>query len=114
MTKVFFLILILNFSAHKAKADEKMICAGHFALKYKPLVLSFKNDKAKHCALSCLISKRCFIGETFTLGLIKEVADVLGYGTPELADLRANILGIKLAYTRPEADCLKLCQEIFF
>lgn len=108
---MFFVVLFSPFSW--AMAQDKLVCSVYFAYKYKPLVEHFNNDKAKHCALSCLMSKECFLGETFTLGLIKEVADLLGYGKPDLADIEANLVGMRMAYSQNNVDCLSACQKKF-
>ena len=34
----------------------------------------------------------------YTIGVVKELIDSLGYGTPEVGDIIANSLGIGLAY----------------
>lgn len=112
LKKIIFLIALF-FPFSWGQAHDKLVCSAYFAYKYKPLVEHLKNDKAKHCVLSCFIAKDCFAGETFTLGLIKEVADLLGYGKPDWGDIRANIIGMRMAYNDFDVNCLQSCQEKF-
>ena len=72
------------------------VCGASIALRFRNEVnLPGKPDKYKHCALSCVMTLYCGPIDSFELGAIKELYDALGFGTPDIEDLKADIIGIK-------------------
>ena len=109
--------LLLQLSTPSHAAEEKFICSAlvgrSFYQELKPLPVS---DKTKHCALSCYLALRCGALESFNVGLVKEILDLLGAGNPEVADLRANQQGITMALSgraRSKAQCRRECKTIY-
>jgi hypothetical protein len=111
------LALLLQLSTSLHAAEEKFICSAlvgrSFYQELKPLAVT---DKTKHCSLSCYLALRCGGLESFHVGLVKELMDVLGAGQAEWADLRANQQGITFALAgraRSKAQCLRECKTIY-
>ncbi len=111
-----FILFSLLFSLN-VHAEQKFICSAivgkNFYQELKPLAVS---DKTKHCALSCYLALRCGSLESFHVGVIKEIFDLLGAGNAEIADLRANQQGITLARARRarnQSQCLSECKTIY-
>lgn len=114
---IFILALLLQFSSPSHAQEEKLLCSALFGrsfyqeLKPQPLV-----DKTKHCALSCYLALRCGGVESFQVGLIKEVLDLMGMGQADWADIRANQQGITMAVSgraRSKLQCLRECRAIY-
>ena len=72
------------------------VCGAATALRFRNEVnLPGKPDKYKHCALSCVMTLYCGPIDSFELGALKELYDALGFGTPDIEDLKADLIGIK-------------------
>lgn len=72
-------------------------------------------DKFKHCAVSCLLTLRCPWIDVAQAGILKEFADILGAGNPEIGDLKANRDGIMLVLngnSKTDDECIHQCQEL--
>lgn len=99
--------------AQESKNYDKMICSAFYVKELSQVVeRENRNDKFKHCALSCMLTLRCGSYDAFSIGLLKEFLDLLGMGTPEIDDLKANRYGIKLVNSKEAAnddECLNLC-----
>jgi hypothetical protein len=108
------LILQLLLSA-QLYAAPKMICAYDSAREHKPYVETLPgSDKLKHCTISCAMALDCGTGQSTVLGIVKEIWDAMGNGNPELADIRANLKGIKLSKRSDVGniyDCLDQCKK---
>lgn len=99
--KFFILMLILVTTQNTfAKSDKMIRCT----LREVPNAQTWIDqqyyntyDKFKHCAVSCYLSLRCGKGQVGLIGILKEVRDAFGYGNAEIADIRADFYGIKLA-----------------
>ena len=100
-------ILIINSSF----ANDKIICASYNAFKLRYLVDKLKNDKVKHCTLSCLVAKKCKNDDILVIGAVKEVLDIFGPGNSEWADMKANMLGVHYARTR--FTCKTPCKKSY-
>ncbi len=73
-------------------------------------------DKFKHCAVSCYLSLRCPRREVLAVGVMKEFYDAMGYGNAELADLIADLKGIKIVkkkQAKHDGDCVQLCDQMY-
>lgn len=78
---------------------------------YPPINRAPKVDKYQHCTLSCQLTLRCDPKAVYSLGLMKEFLDLLGYGTPSKADLAANMKGI-LFGLQTKISTNKHCSEV--
>jgi len=73
-------------------------------------------DKFKHCAVSCYLSLRCPRREVLAVGVMKEFYDAMGYGNAEIADLIADLKGIRLVkknQAKHDSDCVQLCDQMY-
>ena len=95
---------------------NKFICSLYHGILLKDKISSLpKNDKYKHCAMSCSLALRCNPKEVYRFGILKEIADLLGMGAPEQADIEANKIGIRFVtggLARDDHDCLFRCDTI--
>jgi len=112
------ILLISNFSLAQSNLslkEDKIICGTYYAFKYKKEISRLPGtDKLKHCTISCQISRKCGPLEANAIGYLKELADLLGMGTPDQDDIRANQIGIQLSKeTNSKNDCLILCKREF-
>lgn len=93
------------------------ICAYWFAKKYQNEVKrEGSNDKFRHCAISCVLTRSCGPQEAMDLGILKEIADLFGPGNAELEDLTADMVGITIGMrrsvrTRPQ--CYDACAAYY-
>lgn len=74
------------------------------------------NDKNMHCAVSCVLTLRCFSTDVLILGLGKEIVDVFTPGDADLRDLKADFRGVDLASSgraRNRADCYRQCDAYY-
>ncbi len=91
-----------------------ILCGSAVGLRYRSEV-DFPNalDKFKHCSLSCVITLYCGPAESMEIGILKEVYDALGFGGPDIEDLRADLRGIRAALrfrgTMTREDCYRAC-----
>ena len=107
------IIMILSIS-NTLFASPERICAYDSARAHKPYVEQIQStDKHKHCTISGAVGIDCGATQSVILGIAKEVWDAMGNGTPELADLKANIKGIKLS-RREDVQNLYDCENICF
>ena len=78
------------------------------------MIPSTELDKVKHCSFSCILAIKCSRAESYTVGYIKEFADLLGMGQPDWEDIEANKKGIQLSKTlRNINQCLPKCAELY-
>lgn len=78
------------------------------------MIPSTEVDKVKHCSFSCILAIKCGKVESYTVGYIKEFADLLGMGDPDWQDIEANKRGIRLSKSlRNFKQCLPKCQELY-
>ena len=98
-------------------AKEAIVCPLLYLSSVKKMVESNGNfDKFKHCSVSCLLTLRCPADEVLELGILKELMDVVGPGSAEKADLKADYLGVKLAVSTEGIDdkeCMKACHSLY-
>ncbi len=97
-------------------AEAKFVCSALFAKGLAKTVSEAKNDKYKHCAVSCMLSLRCGPSDAFSLGLMKEVTDLFTDGTAEWADIEANSTGINIAVrrrARTDQECRSSCDDYY-
>lgn len=113
MLKLFLPILLLLISG----PSQASLCSAFFAKRLKPQVMiPDTTDKWKHCALSCLLARRCGAEDAFVLGILKELADLVGPGTAEWADLQADANGVtlwRLGFGRNDQMCKDQCASLY-
>ncbi|GEM_PF-4063799 len=111
--KYTIIFLLLSISINLS-AKEKFLCSVLTLHKYKSIIPENEYDKIKHCSYSCILSKECSATESWAVGVAKEIADLLGYGTPDFEDLEANKKGIKLGQkVKSIKYCLPKCRELY-
>ena len=122
---IFVLCMILfssSFSASAAPASrqtqESLFCGTAVGYRFLPEVqVPGKPDKFMHCSISCVITQYCGPAEGALIGALKEVYDALGFGDPDLQDMKADLVGVKLGLKigpfQPRSECYKACSELF-
>lgn len=121
MLYVSLILLVSPFSFElfgaEGTSDEKFICSAIYARGViKKVDIPRAGDKFKHCAVSCMLTLRCGGTDAFTLGLIKEVLDLMGFGEAEWEDIDANLVGIEFAeddIALSDDDCIRECRVDF-
>ena len=79
------------------------------------------SDDYLHCMVSCVLTRDCLFGsfEAFMSGTVKEILDILFYGTRDSADdLRADIVGISIGRSGRKCDsdhkdCSSRCNDVY-
>lgn len=111
LTLIGLLVLLPSIS------HSKMLCSAFFAKRLKRQVERVEStDKWKHCALSCMLARRCGGNDSFMLGILKELADVVGPGNAEWADLVADSDGVmlwRLGMGRTDSMCKENCASLY-
>ena len=78
-----------------------------------------KPDKYKHCALSCVMTLYCGPTDSMSVGIMKEIFDALGFGTPDWKDIEADKAGIRIGMKQiSNADfsrdsCYRSCSTVY-
>lgn len=110
-----FLLSMITFSflAPAAIPNKKlMYCSYQEARRLQPIYKKREEltDKTKHCTISCKIAYKCSSLGSWHIGLFKELADLFGSGNPEVADLKANVYGIRLSkFISNKQQCEDYC-----
>ena len=120
MTKP-LIILALLFSFHAFAANESSeaipVCSLLYVKAVKKKAESHGDlDKYKHCAVSCMLALRCPAYDVLEIGILKELADIVGPGNAELNDFKANYEGVNLVTSkksRTDESCIKECKKIY-
>jgi len=74
------------------------------------------HDKFKHCAVSCLLALRCPAVDVLELGILKELADMIGPGNSEMDDLKADYYGVGLVTSlkaKTDKACISQCHKLY-
>jgi hypothetical protein len=110
MNKLFFLLALTLSSASYANLN---FCVQRHA---DEVITKARNhstyDKNLHCSVSCMLTLRCGRGQTLIVGYLKEFRDLLGYGTPDKEDIKANRYGIDLVTSQRasiDLECFEQC-----
>ena len=91
-------MILLSTQSVLANSSESSSCAYREAKKLRSIYLNKKyRDKSLHCIISCRMAHKCGKVGSWSIGIVKEIADLLGMGNPEMADIKANNYGIKLS-----------------
>jgi hypothetical protein len=73
-------------------------------------------DKFKHCAVSCMLALRCPASDVLEIGILKELADLVGPGNAEMEDLQADFLGVEIVLNskaKTDENCKTQCDKIY-
>jgi hypothetical protein len=111
-----FLSVVL-FSGNAFGSDKTLFCGIRSGMKYKKEVERFRNDKTKHCALSCMIAVHCPDSSAYIVGYLKEMWDLVSPGDADPEDIVANSEGIKISsdisLDNAVSGCIESCLEIY-
>jgi hypothetical protein len=118
MVQIITLFLVI--ASFSVLAEEKKtipICSLYYASAVKKVVEANGHfDKFKHCSVSCMLTLRCPASDVLEIGILKELADVVGPGNAEMADLRADYKGVDLAASgkaKTDKTCMEQCHMIY-
>jgi hypothetical protein len=126
MMKVLSLIFALTVSPLFGASAENVsrpyfpICGATVgALYVHEVKTEGRPDKYMHCSISCVMSIYCGPIDSIEIGILKEVYDSMGFGDPDIQDLKADQKGIKIALdlqrtssaSRPA--CYQACSKAF-
>lgn len=104
---------LISFSASAAPAAPAMLCSLYHSKRVIALAKAHsKNDKNRHCSVSCMLALKCNDNEVMMIGLLKEFQDVFGPGDADSEDIEADALGISLAArgaAKTDKQCLSQC-----
>lgn len=93
------------------------VCAIIQSLRLKGDIIELgKNDKFMHCALSCQIALRCGGYESLSVGILKELWDLITPGDADMEDIKADIAGINLVLkseAKNDNQCIYRCDDIY-
>ena len=116
MAKLILLFIFLIPTSLLAK-ESFVICPILYLSSVKKLVeANGQYDKFKHCSVSCILTLKCPAVDVLEIGIIKELVDVIGPGNAELADLKADYQGVKLATSNKSTtdhSCMNSCHKIY-
>ena len=120
--------LVLNLGlalSTSARAEESSVaiplCGILVGKAYKSEVEadSRKPDKYKHCSLSCVMTLYCGPMESMEVGILKEIYDALGFGTPDWKDIDADRVGVKIGVKQiangdfSRESCYRSCGALY-
>lgn len=109
--------LLLGLLISVPSLSQAKLCSVFFASRLQSEVEEpLRTDKWKHCALSCMLARRCGGNDSFMLGILKELADVVGPGNAEWADLVADSDGVtlwRLGMGRTDTMCKGNCASLY-
>lgn len=119
MIKSLLLLGLLLSSLLYADEEEPAvpICSLYYLNSVKKTVMANgEHDKFKHCAVSCMLALRCPAADVLEIGILKELADIIGPGNAEMKDLEADYTGVYLVVDKKVKDdksCIKQCHKIY-
>lgn len=87
----------MSSSAFARKSEEAIpLCSAFHFKSVKAKLIESNNDKYKHCAVSCMLARRCGIVDSYYIGVLKEIWDLFTPGDADLKDIEADIVGIRM------------------
>ena len=106
--------------AKSAETGSRIIpvCSAAVAWRFKDEVeIPGAPDKFKHCSLSCVMTVYCGPIGSAEIGALKELYDAMGFGDPEVDDLKADFKGIKagmrIGLFGDRRECYQACSRLF-
>ncbi len=101
-------------SKNGVSTEQKLICSTTYFSRYRDWAVRLPGDKLKHCALSCVVARRCPHWEVEMVGILKEIFDLFGPGNAEPSDHLANRRGIRFSRdTKTDRDCVRFCRQVY-
>jgi hypothetical protein len=99
---------------HGAQASApKILCSLLNVKRVKAIAVAHSTfDKNRHCTVSCMLTLKCGPTEAMSIGILKEIQDLFGPGQADIDDLKADALGVDIAFTRRarrDSQCLEQC-----
>ena len=123
MKKILILISSVLALSALARADPSApqkipVCGALVAYEYMDEVKApSKSDKYKHCSISCVMALYCGPIDSLEVGILKEVRDAMGFGDPDIEDLKADLrgikMGVKLGPFQERKECYQACGALF-
>ena len=111
--KYLFAFLFIFASLPETRADSAALCSiFHVKKVMAKATARLRIDKNYHCSVSCMLALKCAPEDVLMIGILKELKDAVGPGNAEMADLKADILGIDLVLARrakTDQQCLSEC-----
>ena len=111
------LITLLCFLIQTTYASPDFVCSLLHSKKVLKIAREHSSyDKNLHCTVSCMLALKCSDKEVLAIGVLKEIKDFFGTGTPSAEDLKADAFGVGLAATwaaRSNQQCLSQCDLYF-
>lgn len=93
------------------------VCAIIQSIRLKDDIIDLgKNDKFMHCALSCQIALRCGGYQSLSVGILKELWDLITPGDADIEDIKADIAGINLVLNNQannDNQCINICDDLY-
>jgi hypothetical protein len=117
--KILIILFITLVNSSFAESSKKAfpICSMVYVSSIKTKVEKMGGyDKFKHCAVSCMLALRCPPNDVLEIGILKELADVVGPGNAEWDDLEANYKGVYLVMqkkAKSDDTCKQQCDKIY-
>ena len=110
--------LSINVAVAETKGSIDLACGLAVAFRYQKEIKSVEAvDKYYHCSASCVIAHYCGPVASAEIGVMKEIYDLMGFGDPQLSDLKADLRGIKLGSNpfkiRSRKACYAACNAIY-
>jgi len=102
----------------ESRSSGMLLCGTAVGIRFVGEVKSSKKtDKYMHCSISCVITNYCGPFESAAIGALKEVYDALGFGDPEVEDLKADLKGVKAGMKigpfGDREECYRACSRLF-
>lgn|GEM_PF-1505070 len=116
MIKLFTLLAVLLASNLYAKEAVILCPTFYYSSVKKTVEANGAHDKFKHCAVSCLLALRCPAVDVLELGILKELADMMGPGNSEMDDLKADYYGVALVTSlkaKSDKACISQCHTLY-
>lgn len=77
-----------------ANQEKIPLCSAFHFKSVKAKLLESSNDKYMHCAVSCMLARRCGALDSYEIGVLKEIWDLFTPGDADIKDIEADLIGI--------------------
>jgi hypothetical protein len=108
-----FVLLSFSMTSMASIEESKFICSLLNLKRVKAIATTHSTyDKNRHCSVSCMLTVKCPAVEVMSVGVLKEIQDMFGEGTPDINDIKADAFGINLVLSqaaRTDSQCLSQC-----
>lgn len=110
------LILLITIFSGNAFAKDFICKPSHIRSVNAEVKARNAGDKNMHCAVSCILTLKCFSSDVLLIGVGKEIIDMFTPGDADLRDLKADYRGINLVTSgraRNKRDCYQQCDSYY-